>query len=132
MVEHIRHSLARSGFPVRPREICTLAHFLDESAPEAAAPAALLVLLIEQALERLKPERFSAVANFPGFRRALAELFEKAPAQDLPPDLADVADEIERNLKVRGLGLRNSRLKSAHPVVPSVILDGFFSLSTTG
>jgi len=34
-----------------------------------------------------------------------------------------------RTLKARWLGLRNSRLRSAHPVVPSVILDGFFSLS---
>ena len=54
----------------------------------AAAPAALLDLLIEQALERLRPERFTAVAGFPGFRRALAELFEEAPAAVLPADLA--------------------------------------------
>jgi hypothetical protein len=134
MAEHVRHSLARSGFPVRPRRICTLANCLDEWSAEAAAPAALLDLLIEQALERLRPERFTVVAEFPGFRRSLAELFEQVPSADLPDDLAKIQEEIERNLKARGLGLRHSRLKSAclrnaHPVVPNVILDGFFSLS---
>ncbi len=136
MVEHIRHLLARSGFPVRPREICTLAKWLEDWSPEAAAPAALLDLLIEQALERLRPERFTAVAGFPGFRRALADLFEQAPSAALPADLADLEDEVERNLRARGFGLRHARLRSAAEAVragdrvvpPNVILDGFFTL----
>ena len=137
MVEHIRHLLVRSGFPVRPREICTLATWLEGWSPEAAAPAALLDLLIEQALDRLRPERFTAVAGFPGFRRALADLFEQAPPAALPADLAGLEDEVERNLKARGLGLRHARLRSAVESVrasdrvlpPNVILDGFFTLS---
>jgi len=129
MVEHVRHFLSRSGFPVRPRQICTLANCLDEWSGEAAAPAALLDLLIEQALERLRPERFTAVAGFPGFRRALADLFEQAPPAALPADLAGVEDEVERNLKARGMALRHARLRTAQPVAPNAILDGFFSLS---
>ena len=131
MVEHIRHALARSGFPVRPREIRTLANCLEGWSPQAAAPAALLDLLIEQALDQLRPERFTAVAGFPGFRRALAELFENVPPQALPADLMTVEEEVERNLKARGLGLRHERLRAAAPAVlpANVILDGFFTLS---
>ena len=131
MAEHARHSLARAGFPIRPREIRTLANCLEDWSPEAAAPVPLLDLLIEQALEKLRPERFAAVAGFPGFRRALAALFEEAPPAALPADLASIAEEIERNLKMRGLGLRHARLRSATPAVlpANVILDGFFTLS---
>jgi len=138
MVEHIRHMLARSGFPVRPRQICTLAKWLEDGLAEAAAPAALLDLLIEQALERLRPERFTAVAGFPGFRRALADLFEQAPPAAIPEDLAALEEDVERNLRARGFGLRHARLRSAAEAVragdrvlpPKVILDGFFTLST--
>lgn len=135
MVEHIGHSLAREGFPVRPRDICTLAQFLDRFAATAAAPVSLLDLLIEQAVERLRPQRFMDVAGFPGFRRALAELFEQAPAATLPADLADLQAEVERLLNIRGLSLRHQRLRSAADalnaeVVPkNIILDGFFTLS---
>ena len=137
MVEHIRHSLARSGYPVRPREICTLATCLEDWSSQAAAPTALLDLLIEQALDRLRPERFTAVSGFPGFRRALADLFEQAPPAALPVDLASLEDQVERNLKARGLGLRHARLGSAVEAVraservlpPNVVLDGFFTLS---
>ncbi|MCU1335937.1 MAG: ATP-dependent nuclease subunit B-like protein [Bryobacterales bacterium] len=139
MVEHLRHSLARSGFPVRPRDICTLSQWLEQWSPETAAPPALLDLLVEQALERLRPERFTAVAGFPGFRRALAELFEQVTAPDLPADLAAVEEDVERNLKARGLGFRHGRLVSAAEalrataeILPeNIILDGFFTLSAT-
>lgn len=137
MVEHIRHWLARSGFPVRPREIRTLAHCLEEWSPQGAAPAALLDLLIEQALDRQRPQRFTAVAGFPGFRRSLAELFEQASAAQLPADLASLEEEVGRNLRARGLGLRHVRLRSAaqavrsgsYPASANIVLDGFFTLS---
>ncbi|MBZ5674373.1 MAG: PD-(D/E)XK nuclease family protein [Acidobacteriia bacterium] len=135
MAEHARHALtrseARTEFPVRPHEIRTLAHCLEEWSPQGPAPTPLLDLLIEQALERLRPDRFAAVAGFPGFRRSLAELFQEAPPAALPVDLASIAEEIEGNLAVRGLGLRHARLKSAAPAVlpANVILDGFFTLS---
>jgi ATP-dependent helicase/DNAse subunit B len=139
MVEHVRHALSRSGtpsaFPIRPREIRTLANCLEDWSSEAVAPAALLDLLIEQALDRLRPERFTAVLGFPGLRRALAELFEQAPPEALPEDLAELEEEIERNLTTRGLGLRHARLKNAAEAIlsgtnlPLIILDGFFTFS---
>jgi ATP-dependent helicase/DNAse subunit B len=137
MVEHLRHSLARTGFPVRPRDICTLATFLDRYSAGAAAPPILLDLLIEQALEKLRPGRFTEVAGFPGLRRALAALFEQAPSQSLPEDLASVQQEVHNGLQSRGLALRHTRLTSAAEAMrdseralpASVILDGFFTLS---
>src|SRR6185312_5287009 len=134
MGEHVRHSLARAGFPVRPREICTLANWLEERSPEGAVPTALLDLLIEQALERLRPERFGPVAGFPGFRRALAELFEHIPPDALPADIMSLEVEVEQRLKARGLGFRHARLRRAAGALGSVpaniILDGFFTLSS--
>jgi hypothetical protein len=134
MGEHVRHSLARAGFPVRPREICTLANWLEERSPEGAVPPALLDLLIEQALERLRPERFAPVAGFPGFRRSLAELFEHIPADALPADIMSLEVEVEQRLKARGLGFRHTRLRRAAGALGSVpaniILDGFFTLSS--
>ena len=140
MVEHVRHALARSGacsgYPVRPREIRTLATALEAWCPQAAAPPALLDLFIEQALGRLRPERFTAVAEFPGFRRALADLFEHVSPQALPADILSLEEDVERNLKARGLGLRYARLRSAAEalrnaggMLPDVTLDGFFTLS---
>jgi RecB family exonuclease len=136
MVEHIGHSLAREGFPVQPRDICTLAKFLDRYSLVAAAPAPLLDLFIEQALEKLHPPRFLDVAGFPGFRRALAELFEQASLATLPGDVADLQAEVERNLNVRGMGLRHQRLRKAADALraetlpENIILDGFFTLSS--
>jgi hypothetical protein len=140
MAEHVRHAFARSGarsgYPVRPREILTLATALEAWCPQAAAPPALLDLFIEQALERLRPERFMAVAGFPGFRRALANLFEHVAPQALPADILSLEEDVERNLKARGLGLRYARLGSAAEALrsavgslPEVTLDGFFTLS---
>src|SRR4051812_40218697 len=88
MVDHVRHSLARSGFPVRPREIRTLANCLEDWSSDAFTPAALLDLLIEQCLDRQRPERFSPVMGVPGVRRALADIFEQTVPAALPEDLA--------------------------------------------
>lgn len=131
MAEHARHAMSRAGFAVRPREIRTLAQCLEEWSSHGPAPAPLLDLLIERALEKLRPDRFAAVAGFPSFRRALAELFQEAPSAALPADLASIAEELEENLTVRGLGLRHARLRGASlAVLPAhVILDGFFTLS---
>ncbi|HEY2843541.1 MAG TPA: hypothetical protein VGJ09_07830, partial [Bryobacteraceae bacterium] len=139
MAEHIGHSLARSGFAVRPREICTLAKFIEQCSSDAAAPAPLLDLLLEQALQKLRPQRFSEVSGFPGFRRALAELFEQAPTATLPPDLAMLEEYVAKQLQARGLALRYARLASAAETIhnpayalpANIILDGFFTLSAS-
>lgn len=135
MVDHVRHSLARSGFPIRPGAICTLAQFLEQFSLAAAAPAPVLDLFLEQALEKLRLQRFLDVAGFPGFRGALAELFEQASPATLPGDLADLQEEVECQLKVRGMGLRYQRLMNAADTLraetlpKNIVLDGFFTLS---
>ena len=130
MAEHIRNELAREGVAVRPNRIVTLAQWLDAWTPFAAAPAPVVHLLIEEALERLRPPRFSGVAEFRGFRRALAELFEEAPADALSGDLLALFRDVEAGLAARGMAPRNARLREARPVPPPhVVLDGFFSFS---
>jgi len=137
MAEHARHFLVRSGIPLRPRDVSTLAGFLEQWSSLAAAPAAVLDRMIEQALGALQPARFAAVAGFPGFRRALADLFEQAPASVLPADLAAIQEHVRKDLETRALGLRHGRLRSAteavqngrNPVPPQIVLDGFFTLS---
>jgi ATP-dependent helicase/DNAse subunit B len=75
------------------------------------------------------------VAGFLGFRRALAELFEQVPLAALPADLADLQEDVERNLNDRGMGLRHRRLRNAAEALradslpKNIILDGFFTLS---
>ena len=60
MAEHLRNELARSGAAIRPSQVMTLAHFLDGRRDiPAAAPPALLHLLIREALERLQPAALS-------------------------------------------------------------------------
>ena len=137
MAEHMRHWLARSGVPVRPGDVRTLAALLDEQSVQAAAPAAVVDGIIEQALDTLRPVRFAAVSEFAGFRRALADVFEEAPAAVLPAELAALQNDVQARLQLRGLGLRHIRLRSAAEslrsgsgLVPSnVVLDGFFTLS---
>ncbi len=138
MAEHTRHRLARSGISVRPRDVCTLASLLEEWCVLAAAPGAVLDAMVEQALDVLRPAKFGAVSEFAGFRRALADLFEEAPAGGLPADLGVMEEDVQRRLELRGLGLRHIRLRSAAEtlrngfdlVPPGLVLDGFFTLSS--
>ncbi|MEO8096322.1 MAG: PD-(D/E)XK nuclease family protein [Acidobacteriota bacterium] len=137
MAEHIKHSLARAGVAVRPKSILTLAGFLDAWAPQAAAPAALVHLLMEQALERLRPARFREVAEFPGVIQALAELFAEVSGTRLPDDVGRLFAEVEKELAGRGMAARHARLGAAvkrialgdAAVAAHVVLCGFFKLS---
>jgi RecB family exonuclease len=130
MAEHVRHELARANVAVRPSRIVTLAQFLDQCTRLAAAPEPVLDLLIEEALERIRPPDFAAVAGFPGFRRAVAKIFEEASAGALSGDLLALFREVEAGLAARGMALRNVRLRDARPSPPAhVALDGFFSFA---
>ena len=133
MAGHVRNQLARASVPVRPSRVMTLAQFLDRAngVPGAASPA-LVHFLIEGALERLRPARFEAVARYRGVHQAIADLIGETPGDELPADLAGLAEEVERELRARGLALRNARLAAAESVQvlpPHVVFDGFFSLS---
>jgi RecB family exonuclease len=130
MTEHVRHELARANVAIRPSRIVTLAQFLDQHTPLAAPPEPVLDLLIEEALERLRPPDFAAVAGFRGFRRAVAAIFEEAPTGALSGGLLLLFREVEAGLAARGMALRNVRLRDARPSSPAhVALDGFFSFA---
>ncbi len=137
MAEHLRHQMAREGVAIRPSSVQTLAGFLDQWDPRLTAPAALVQLAIQDALEVVQPARFQAVAGFRGFRAALAQLFEEVPDQAddvLGPEISDVFREAQT--RISPFVLRKERLRSAVEIVKSaanlpsqIVLDGFFSLS---
>jgi ATP-dependent helicase/DNAse subunit B len=142
MAEHLRHELARAGFPVRPTRVGTLAQFLDCWDLPKPASRALLHSLISEALERLRPSRFGAVLEFRGFHEAVANLFEEVPPEAFAAgkcgeDLATVFRAVEEGLARRGLALRYARLREAAArvrngeTVPAeqIVFDGFFTLS---
>jgi hypothetical protein len=134
MAEHLRNELARAGAAIRPRQVMTLAHFLD-GRPDipAATPLALVHLLIQQALRQLQPARFQVVARYRGFHNSIARLMEEAPAGTLPEDLAAVIEFVERGLENRGYATRNARLiiasENLENLPPHIIFDGFFAFS---
>jgi ATP-dependent helicase/DNAse subunit B len=134
MAEHLRHQLTRDGALVRPSRVRTLAQVLDGLSALAPAPAPLVHLLIEQALEREKPARFRAVWELEGLHAAMAELFEEAAASALPEDLAGILEEVEHELRRRGMGFRRARVVEAAggsqaEACATAVFDGFFSFS---
>ena len=133
MAEHIRHQLARQLSPLRPSRVITLAKFLNHTGVPAAASKPALDLAVTEALNRLRPARFQAVAEYRGFRNSLASLMEEVERDALPLDLAGLYDEIEQELAGRGAALRNARLRAAVQSpgeLPSqIVFDGFFSFS---
>ena len=129
MAEHVRNELARAGCAVRPSRITTLAQFLEPLTPLAPAPDAALHLVIERALERLRPVRYAAVSEFPGFHSALATLLEEVPPETFSEDLARLCNEVQTGLAARGMALRHARLRAARPPGGPIVLDGFFSFS---
>ena len=137
MAEHVQNELARAGIALRPSRVMTLARFLDSRTGLAAAPEAVLHFLIQDALDRLRPPSFAAVAEFRGFHRALAALIEEAPRAALhgpfAADLARLFDDVEANLAARGMALRHGRLAAAQTSLGAlpeqIVFDGFFSFS---
>ena len=134
MAEHVRNELARAGEPVRPSRVVTLAHCLDRWTPLVAAPAPVLHLLIEEALDRARFPHFAPLAEFRDFHRALAALTEEtaglAVGGSFGEDLTRLFREVNAGLAARGMALRNARLRDARPLPgPHVVLDGFFSFS---
>lgn len=142
MAEHIRHALSRSGFPVRPSRIGTLAQWLDSWNVPKAPPPALLHFLIVEALDRLKPERFAPVSHSKGFHAAVSELLNEIPREAfsksvLPDDVASLLRTVCESLAARGFASRNERLRDAakkirtgaNALPEQVIVDGFITLA---
>lgn len=156
MGEHLRNSLAREGFVIRPGHILSLSKFAAayaEGTPQVSAAA--LRLIIDEVLERLRPEPFASVIEFPGFRESLASAIEELSswgcgAADLAglasagrleghfiqPFLA-VLEAVERELSGRSLHLRHGVLRRAAETVrrdglngvSEILIDGFFSFA---
>lgn len=132
MAEHLRNEMARGGAAVRPSQIMTLAQFLDtKTTAPRPAPAALVHLLIRDALTTLQPARFKAVAGYRGFHAAIAAVLEESHVGPLPAEVAEIAAFVERGLKERGLASRPVRLAAARmaDAPRQIVIDGFFSLS---
>ena len=142
MAEHVGHELARSGFPVRPSHVGTLARWLDSWGAPPPAPRPLLLALIDAALERIRPPRFAPVAEFRGFQSSVADLFEEAPEEALASgacgaELAAIFEAVRQGLAARGMALRNARLRSAAASIREgagdlpahAVFDGFFAFS---
>jgi hypothetical protein len=134
MAEHVRHQLARASIVVRPSRVITLAQFVQSRTEEDPASPAHLDLLIGEALDELRPDRFRSVAQYAGFRASVVALIEAVPASMLPEDLARIAAHVEHALMQRGMALRSARLASAarNPAATftHIVLDGFFFFSS--
>ena len=143
MAEHVRHELARSGFPVRPARVGTLAHFLDGWGLPPTPPESLLHILIADALVRLRPARYAAVLDSRGLHAELVTLMQDVSGMrdrgeaEFGQDLASVFEDVEARLNAQGFALRNRRLHGAAEKLrsgqaeapPLTIFDGFFTLS---
>ena len=119
---------------MRPAQIMTLATYLDRNTSLPAAPSAALVdALIREALGRLSPPRFAAVARYPGFRNAVAGLLDQVPVQILTGELRALLFEVQDQLQARGFSSRQARLiaaaRSRDPLPAGIVFDGFFSFS---
>jgi ATP-dependent helicase/DNAse subunit B len=139
IAEHLRHELARSGFPVRPSRVGTLSQFLDQRGAQwqlpAPAPRALLHMLVSEALDQLRPIRFAALRGSHSLHEALADLIEEAPHSEHP--LAELFSHVRKSLANRGYALHDTRLRAAaakirdrETSIPAqVVIDGFFTFA---
>jgi len=120
MAEHLRNQLARAGRSIRPNRILTVDHFIEAATPLKRPSEGLLLLLTAS----------FAPNEFPGYHRALVSLMQEAPADLLPPDVARVARDVDKELVRLGYALRARRLAEARPETDGpLIFDGFFTLA---
>ncbi|MBA3975554.1 MAG: hypothetical protein C0504_15210 [Candidatus Solibacter sp.] len=156
MAAHTRNVLAREGFLVRPSRIITLAGLISELLPETrAAGETELILIVEEALERLKPRAFASAMDTPGLAAAIAgAMLELAGAGCGPDqwqalgsmrvwtspamaDLGKVYTEVEAELTRRQLLMAPALVSAAASAIiegalrgcDALYFDGFFTLS---
>ena len=151
MAQHLQNRLAREGFVFRAGLIQTLSRFVEGfggAAPQV--PAAVLYLLVEEALRRVNRPEFAEVARLPGFSAALARTMEEfssagcdsarlsgcLPDTPLGAAFLAVHREVDRELERRGLAMRARRLErtaariesEGMPGVGTIWMDGFHAL----
>ena len=152
MAQHLRNELAREGLVFSPGIIQTASRFIEPwVADRPEVSGALLTILVEKVLRRLRLPEFRNVADFPGLHAKLAAVMEECAAAGcdaqklrdiLPPDglgraVARVFEETGRELNERSIALRSTRLslaaarvrESGIGEVKTIWLDGFFSLT---
>jgi len=89
-------------------------------------------MLVSEALDQLRPVRFSALRESGELHLALAELVEELPEQGHP--LVGVTEHVRAGLRERGFALRQARLQAAgaklregSTALPTqIVIDGFF------
>src|ERR1022692_163294 len=78
LAQHLQNQVAREGLVFHRNLIQTLSAFVEErSGSVPLAPEAVLYLLVEQAVRRLRRPEFARVADTAGFCAALARTIEE-------------------------------------------------------
>jgi ATP-dependent helicase/DNAse subunit B len=154
MAEHFRNMLAREGLVFRSSAVSTLAKFVEPWATGLGPlSGAQLDRLIKDSLIRVSPRVFHGVAEFPGFRAAIARTLEDLASAGcsaermeaaLGPDAGRhaaafiaVYRDVERTATSQSLALRGPRLSVAAERIregglggiDEILLDGFFSFT---
>jgi len=152
MAQHLRNQMAREGFVFSPARIQTISRFIEPWAtglPQVSD--AVLCMVVEECIQRLKLPDFSKVASLTGFHARLAAAIDECATAGCDVDtlrrhfsaagvgraLAEMYAEVNRELDKRKLGMRSTRLLRAAARIQeagagglkSIWLDGFFSLT---
>src|ERR1017187_1370081 len=151
MAQHLQNRIAREGFVFRRGLIQTLSGFVEAWAGDLRpAPDSVLYLIVEEAAQRVNRPEFARVVHMPGFCASLARAigdFSSAgcdsgrlgsclPEAPLSAAFLAVYQEVDRELRERGLVLRAERL--AHAArrirneglsdIGTIWMDGFHAL----
>ncbi|MEN6602528.1 MAG: hypothetical protein ABFD86_08915, partial [Bryobacteraceae bacterium] len=134
MAEHVRNQLAREGFVFRRTLVETLSRFVEPFAADLplVSPEALL-LVVEEALQRIQRAEFREVAGMRGFAAAVARLIDElssagcgarqfadsASGGSYDSALAAVYSTVEATLAAHGWALRGARLERAASEIAS-------------
>jgi ATP-dependent helicase/DNAse subunit B len=156
MAEHLRNTLAREGYVVRPKIIRTLAEFVAELSPEAKPVSqTALAVLMREVLEEEAPAYFLPMRGNPGLASALCSAIDdlanagcdslqwaalgelRVHSGPLAAALGAAYEALERKLQSRGLQMRAPLLAGVardlgsreEMPIGEVLFDGFFSFT---
>lgn len=142
MAEHLRNQLAREGYVFAPNTVDTFSKFIEEHVNDVSAfPSAALEMLVTQALGSSPDAAFGPLAEFKGFRKSLAGLFEELSSagcrpQHVPHDeLRLIYSQVENAARRHGWHFRSERLKCAAERMKntadarSILFAGFYSFT---
>jgi len=150
MAEHLAHQLARRGMAMSPNAVRSMGAFVEQLTPACRQPPpATERLILEQALETLRPPEFAAVAAYPGFQARLLDTMREfwsagaggrrlaaLATEPRHAALARVMREQEKVLQRGGLVHRDQRLgmaaeQAARQRFGALFFDGFLNFTAT-